>query len=392
MIAKTLSGFPILDESYGGLFSNRSFLVCGPGNSGKTIMGLRFTQQGLQQNERCLYLSTMVASDLSICAASLGFDLTPAIDSGGLTLLEYESFIHGNGAPGLDMLPPEGFDQLREIIHANSIERVVLDTVLPWVSVKQPDRIAEQIFSFTRSFDRLGVTTMLTLPKPASNMSFRLKKSIEDVVPISIILNPEGGEATPASMQVVKYLGEKKLGGKIPYNIGTGEEITEEDLKNLKAEEVEKQAPVAEKPHEVEKKTVAPSRVEKTKSPKRPLFASIPTDRTSAASRRSFSVPEPEKVSRHEEARHEEARHEDERHKEAGKDERRSKASILPNRSPAESNKDYEDYTGEIKQSPSSVSSRELSDNASKPVPKVARLSSIWKPHPAPTGKDSDNS
>ncbi|MDA3875173.1 MAG: hypothetical protein PF795_14590, partial [Kiritimatiellae bacterium] len=120
MIAKTLSGASVLDDSYGGIFSNRSFLVCGAKNSGKTILGLRFIQQGLEQNERCLYLSTMAANDLSICAAALGFDLTPAIDASDLTLLEYESFIHGTGAPGLDMLPPEGFDQLRDIIHANS--------------------------------------------------------------------------------------------------------------------------------------------------------------------------------------------------------------------------------------------------------------------------------
>lgn len=68
MIAKTLSGISIIDEAFGGVFSNRSFLVCGPSQSGKTVLGLRFTQQGLQQNERCLYLSTIAANDLSICA------------------------------------------------------------------------------------------------------------------------------------------------------------------------------------------------------------------------------------------------------------------------------------------------------------------------------------
>ena len=225
MIEKTLSGFPILDGTFGGVYSNRSFLVCGAKNSGKTIMGLRFIQQGIGQNERCLYLSTMLANDLSICAGSIGFDLSAYINSSTLTLLEYETFIHGNGIPGSDMLPPEGFDQLRDIIHANSIERVVLDTVLPWVAVKKPNRMAEQVFSFVRSFDRLGVTTMLTLPKPVSSMAFRLKKSLEDVVPVSILLVPEGSD-TPATAQVVKYLGEKKLMGKIAYEVSTGEKLS----------------------------------------------------------------------------------------------------------------------------------------------------------------------
>jgi KaiC/GvpD/RAD55 family RecA-like ATPase len=77
MIAKTLSGASVLDDSYGGIFSNRSFLVCGAKNSGKTILGLRFIQQGLEQNERCLYLSTMAAN-----GAALGFSEGNRSDGG----------------------------------------------------------------------------------------------------------------------------------------------------------------------------------------------------------------------------------------------------------------------------------------------------------------------
>jgi KaiC/GvpD/RAD55 family RecA-like ATPase len=237
MITKTLSGISMLDEPHGGIFSNRSFLVTGAKHAGKTVMGLQFTRQGLEQNERCLYLSTMLADDLGILAESLGFDLTPHLASENLTLLEYESFMSGGGAPGLDMLPPEGFEQLKDIINANSIERVVLDTVLPWVSVRQPERMAEQVFSFTRSFDRLGVTTMLTLPRPVSSLAYRLKKSIEDIVPISILLQP-AKDTDPARLQVVKYLGEKKLDGKRPFLIQDGigiRELSPEEILDLQA-------------------------------------------------------------------------------------------------------------------------------------------------------------
>ena len=224
MIVKTLSGIPILDDDFGGVFGNRSFLVSGASGTGKTVCGLQFIRQGLEQEERCLYLSTMAANDLEICASALGFSLTPHVDAENLTLLEYESFIPGNGIPGQDMLPPGGFDQLGQIIHAGSIERVVLDTVLPWVSVKRPDRMPEQIFSFIRSFDRLGVTTLMTLPKPVSSMAFKLKKCLEDVVPVSLLLQRGAEEETDAihRMQVVKYLGEKKLGGKRSYVIEPG--------------------------------------------------------------------------------------------------------------------------------------------------------------------------
>jgi KaiC/GvpD/RAD55 family RecA-like ATPase len=208
----------MLDDAYGGVFSKRSFLISGKRGSGKTIMGIQFLRQGLLQNERCLYLSTIGANDLGILAESMGFPFSLHIDDGNLTLLEYESFISHGGLPGQDMLPPEGFDQLRTILDANSIKRVVLDTVLPWVSVPTTERLAEQVFSFVRSFDRLGVTTLMTLPKPVSSMAFRLRKCLEDVVPISVLLTPESGEE-PATLQVLKYLGEKRLVGAVPYEI-----------------------------------------------------------------------------------------------------------------------------------------------------------------------------
>jgi KaiC/GvpD/RAD55 family RecA-like ATPase len=349
MIAKTLSGISVVDEAFGGIFSNRSFLVCGPASAGKTVLGLRFTQQGLQQNERCLYLSTMLASDLSILAESLGFDLSPAIDSSGLTLLEYESFIHGNGTPGLDMLPPEGFDQLRDIIHANSIERVVLDTVLPWVSVKQPDRMSEQIFSFTRSFDRLGVTTMLTLPKPVSNMSFRLKKAIEDVVPISILLGQET-ENEAASLQVVKYLGEKKLGGKTYYRISDGTPITEKDFEKPEPEELPASNSSLKSPPKQKQ-----SDSSQDQARPRPRFASFPIESHKA---------------------------------QAGSSEKPTKAAF---RETPIIEKKYEEYTGEVKRSSPRFAAQEPENEFREEEPKAARLSSIWKPKPSNSSHPSDS-
>lgn len=218
MIAKTLSGVSFLDDIYGGVYAGRSFLVSGRSGTGKSTLGFQFVRQGLQQDERCLVLSTMAANDLSILAEALGFSFSMAIDAGNLVLLEYQSFIPGKGISDWGTLPPEGFSQLKEIIEANSVKRVVLDTVLPWIAMPKQDRLAEHIFSFVRSCDRLGITTMMTIPKPVSSMAFRLKKHLEDVTPISILLNTTEDQDR-FTWQAVKYLGEKKPTGMIPYTI-----------------------------------------------------------------------------------------------------------------------------------------------------------------------------
>jgi KaiC/GvpD/RAD55 family RecA-like ATPase len=224
VIAKTFSGVSFLDDAFGGIYAGRSFLVSGRSGTGKSTLGFQFVRQGLQQDERCLILSTMAANDLSILAEALGFSFSMALDEGVLVLLEYQSFIPGRGISDWGTLPPEGFNQLKEIIEANSVKRVVLDTVLPWIAMPKNERLAEHIFSFVRSCDRLGVTTMMTIPKPVSSMAFRLKKALEDVTPISIYLSTTE-EENKFTWQTVKYLGEKKPVGMIHYGILPGRGI-----------------------------------------------------------------------------------------------------------------------------------------------------------------------
>ncbi|MDZ4197937.1 MAG: ATPase domain-containing protein [Kiritimatiellia bacterium] len=223
MIAKTLTGVSFFDEQLGGIYRGRALLACGRSGTGKTILGLQFLLQGLRQEERCLILSGLPAADLTICAEAMDLSIATAIDSGNLVFLEYHDFIPGRNREQNLTLPPEAFDQIREIIDANAVRRVVLDTVLPWVTIPKVEQIAEHVFSFVRAFDRMGTTTLLTLPKPVSSMAFKLKNALEEVVPVSVLLAPQTDRSGGFTWQVSKYLGEKKLGAPVPYSILPGQ-------------------------------------------------------------------------------------------------------------------------------------------------------------------------
>ncbi len=222
MITKTLLGIDFFDEHYGGVYRGRPLLITGRQGLGKTAMGLQFLRQGLLQDECCLMLSTLPANNLDIYADTLGFSLAAHVNAGRLILLECSNF---NGDSGTGMLPPEGFNQLREIIDSHMIQRVVIDTIVPLVAVNPPTRINEHIYSFMRSFDRLGVTTLMTMPKPVSPMAIRLKNALEATLPISILLNTTDAPAC-YTFQVVKYLGAAKLAPPVPYEIKTGEGVS----------------------------------------------------------------------------------------------------------------------------------------------------------------------
>jgi archaellum biogenesis ATPase FlaH len=225
MVSKTLTGVSFFDERYGGIYRGRTMLVTGRASSGKSVLALQFILQGLQQSERCILLSERPMADLIIFAESLKMSLSQAIELEDLILLEYHDYIPG-GEGGKDItLPPDGFLQFKEIIETHAVQRIVLDTILPWVSIRPQANLAEHVFSFVRAFERLGVTTLMTIPKPASLPSIRLKNTLEVVIPISVSL-----AATPNlddhTWITTKYLGEMKLDSGIPYQITPGIGIT----------------------------------------------------------------------------------------------------------------------------------------------------------------------
>ena len=82
------TGVAGLDElTRGGLPKGGSTLILGPSGCGKTALALRFIVHGLEENERCLYVSFQeTPNQLIRRAASFGWDLRPHIASGRLRI------------------------------------------------------------------------------------------------------------------------------------------------------------------------------------------------------------------------------------------------------------------------------------------------------------------
>lgn len=71
------TGSPVLDQMLnGGLPTNRATLVTGGPGTGKSTLGMQFLQEGLQQGERCLFVSTeQTIDELRDSFRSFEFDL-----------------------------------------------------------------------------------------------------------------------------------------------------------------------------------------------------------------------------------------------------------------------------------------------------------------------------
>ncbi|MBU0716444.1 MAG: hypothetical protein KJ964_13900 [Verrucomicrobia bacterium] len=253
MVTKTLTGVPFFDEHYGGIYRGRAMLVSGKASSGKTVLGLQFIQQGIKQNERCLILSGRPTNDLMIFAEALKLPLGAAVEAGNLILLEYDDYLPGHNSEEYITLPPDGFLQFEEIVEAHAVQRIVLDTVLPWVSIRPQTNLTEHVFSFVRAFERVGVTTLMTIPKPASLPSMRLKNALEEVVPVSVTLSTTLNSEEHVWI-ATKYLGEMKLDQGTPYQITPGVGLTEKNSALINDEKAVARSPSQPQPDAADSK------------------------------------------------------------------------------------------------------------------------------------------
>ena len=220
MIDKTRLGIPFFDELYGGIYRKRPVLCIGRQGSGKTIAALQSLMQSVKEGERGLMLSSWRAHDLAIIAEKMGFPLADAAAKGQVTLLEYADIMQTPEFEKNLTLPPGSFMEFQSIVESNSIGRVIIDTVLPWIAIRQEEKLAKHIYSFIQAIERMGVTCLLTLPKPVSALAFTLKNRLEEQVPIVFTLDRDS--QNQHTLLINKYLGDQNLPPPVPFVIVPG--------------------------------------------------------------------------------------------------------------------------------------------------------------------------
>lgn len=96
----------------------------------------------------------------------------------------------------------------------------MIDTILPWVAIPQEDKLLKHIYSFIQAIERMGVTSLLTIPRPVSPLAHILKNYLEQQIPVVFTLDrDENGKYT---FVLNKYEGKPTLPPPIPFIITRG--------------------------------------------------------------------------------------------------------------------------------------------------------------------------
>ncbi len=120
-IKRVTTGLPGLDELIsGGLPKGSITLVSGPPGSGKSILSAQYLHKGVEEGDRCLYLTLdKKVEGLLTQTQELGMDFQPAIDKGQIKFL----FLNINKKLIYETMTNE--------ILSGDYERIVLDSITP---------------------------------------------------------------------------------------------------------------------------------------------------------------------------------------------------------------------------------------------------------------------
>lgn len=149
-------GVKYLDEMInGGLKAGSSTSLVGPPGSGKTILGLKFLEEGLKRGETCIYFGFYEEpSRLLTKAGSIGVDLTPYLKNHKLIMFWY---------PPTENLLDELSEILITQVSEKKASRVLVDGIDGLkMSSAYPGRMTNYLAAFSILLRHSGATTVFT--------------------------------------------------------------------------------------------------------------------------------------------------------------------------------------------------------------------------------------
>ncbi len=133
--------------------------LVGPSGVGKTLLGLKFLQTGVEQGEKCVYFGLYESSErLMAKAQSVGIDLSELLKDGRLTLAWH---------PAVELAIDELAFELLDVVQRTQAARVVVDGIDGFrQSANRTERIGLFLNALSHRLREAGVTSLLTEELP----------------------------------------------------------------------------------------------------------------------------------------------------------------------------------------------------------------------------------
>ena len=210
-------GIEGLDEMIqGGIPHKHLIAVIGSAGTGKTTFGLQFLYHGLQHDEKAVFITLEQSrGDVIATANEWGWEFEQYEEDDLLAIVDLDPVEMANS---LDNIQAE----LPTLVREFGADRLVLDSVslLEMMYDDQAKRRTE-VFDFTRSLKRAGVTTFLTSEASESNPYASRHGIVEYLTDAVFILRYIRGEAqeTRLAVEIQKIRNAKHSRELKPYEM-----------------------------------------------------------------------------------------------------------------------------------------------------------------------------
>jgi len=179
MVERVTTGIPGLDDLIdGGFPTNSATLVSGGAGTGKTIFCCQYLWEGLQKDEKCLYITMEEDADEIVNdAKEFGWDFAQYSDRFTITYLNPFSTQGGFA------------DKVRELIQENNVDRVVLDsTSIIGMHTNNKAEVRKQLYELVRELRSMDTTSLLTAEIPKSDSGMDSRYGVEEFVTDGLIV------------------------------------------------------------------------------------------------------------------------------------------------------------------------------------------------------------
>ncbi|MFB6197153.1 MAG: KaiC domain-containing protein, partial [Halobacteriaceae archaeon] len=212
-------GIEGLDAMIQGGVPKRSLIVTiGAAGTGKTTFGLQFLEEGItEHDQRGVFITLEESHDRIVTSAEeKGWDFEQYIEDGDLAVVDLDPIEMANSLESIR-------DELSTLVENFGADRLVLDSVslLEMMYDDQASRRTE-IYDFTKSLKRAGVTTMLTSEASESsphNSRFGIIEYLTDAVFVLRYVRPDDFRETRLAVEIQKIRDANHSRETKPYEI-----------------------------------------------------------------------------------------------------------------------------------------------------------------------------
>ncbi|WP_245902796.1 KaiC domain-containing protein [Salinigranum rubrum] len=224
-------GIEGLDEMILGGIPTRSLIVAiGSAGTGKTTIGMQFLNTALENDERAVYISLEESRQRVLdTAEEKGWDFRRYEKEGSLAVVDLDPVEMANSLASIR-------NDLTRLISDFDAERLVLDSVsLLEMMYDHPARRRSEVFQFTRTLKRAGVTTLVT--SEASNADpfasrYGIIEYLSDAVLVLQYVRSNNFQETRLAIEIQKIRDANHSRQPKPYEI-TSEGISVHQQANL---------------------------------------------------------------------------------------------------------------------------------------------------------------